>query len=87
MRPRVAIRTRSVEAARSLVAPGAGLAVLPDLTYRPWSLEGDKIEARDLLDEPPPVEVAVMWRHGSPLNPVAGQFISAARAYRGGRGR
>jgi DNA-binding transcriptional LysR family regulator len=87
MRPRVAIRTRSVEAARSLVATGAGLAVLPDLTYRPWSLEGDKIEARDLLEELPPVEVAVMWRHGSPLNPIAGQFVSAARAYRGGRGR
>ena len=26
--------------------PGAGVAILPDLTYRPWSLEGDKIEAR-----------------------------------------
>src|SRR3546814_10913926 len=31
VRPRVAFRTRSVEAVRSLVATGAGLAVLPDL--------------------------------------------------------
>jgi DNA-binding transcriptional LysR family regulator len=42
VRPFVAIRTQSVEAARSLVATGAGVAILPDLTYRPWSLEGDK---------------------------------------------
>jgi DNA-binding transcriptional LysR family regulator len=30
-RPRVAFRTRSVEAVRSLVATGAGVALLPDL--------------------------------------------------------
>jgi DNA-binding transcriptional LysR family regulator len=87
VRPPVAIRTRSVEAARSLVATGAGVAILPDLTYRPWSLEGDKIEARDLAEELPPVEVAVAWRRGSPLDPVAAQFIAIARAYRGGKGR
>ena len=43
-RPHVAFRTRSVEAVRSLVATGAGIALLPDLVYRPWSLEGDRIE-------------------------------------------
>ena len=48
VRPPIAIRTQSVEAARSLVATGAGVAVLPDLTYRPWSLEGDRIEAREI---------------------------------------
>ena len=37
-RPHVAFRTRSVEAVRSLVATGAGVALLPDLVYRPWSL-------------------------------------------------
>ena len=44
-RPHVAFRTRSVEAVRSLVATGAGVALLPDLVYRPWSLEGDRIES------------------------------------------
>ena len=43
-RARIAFRTRSVEAVRSLVASGAGVAMLPDLIYRPWSLEGDRIE-------------------------------------------
>ena len=46
--PHVAFRTRSVEAVRSLVATGAGVALLPDLVYRPWSLEGDRIEVRDI---------------------------------------
>ncbi len=44
VKPQIAFRTRSVEAVRSLVATGAGLAILPSLVYRPWSLEGDRIE-------------------------------------------
>ncbi|OCC00882.1 LysR family transcriptional regulator [Labrys sp. WJW] len=87
VRPPVAIRTRSVEAARSLVATGAGVAILPDLTYRPWSLEGDKIEARDLAEALSPVEVVIGWRRGSPLDAIATQFIAVARTYRAGRGR
>lgn len=85
VRPPVVIRTRSVEAARSLVATGAGVAILPDLTYRPWSLEGDKIEARDLAEDLPPVEVAIAWRRGSPLNPIASHFVTVAQAYRNNR--
>jgi DNA-binding transcriptional LysR family regulator len=87
VRPLVAVRTQSVEAARSLVATGAGLAVLPDLAYRPWSLEGDRIEARDLIDAIPPVEIAVAWRRGAPLTPVAQQFVTLTRAFRGTRQR
>ncbi len=87
IRPRVAIRTQSVEAARSLVATGAGVAVLPDLTYRPWSLEGDRIEARELIEPLPPVEVAVAWRRGAPLPRVGLQFVALAKAFRGARPR
>ena len=75
IRPPVAFRTRSVEAVRSLVATGAGVAVLPDLTYRPWSLEGDKIEARALVEELPAIEVGIVWRRGSP--PVCGRRRSS----------
>jgi len=87
VRPIVAVRTQSVEAARSLVATGAGVAVLPDLAYRPWSLEGDRIEARDLAEAIPPVEVAVAWRRGAPLTPVGQQFVALTRAFRGARPR
>ena len=69
VRPLVAVRTQSVEAARSLIATGAGVAILPDLAYRPWSLEGDRIEARDLTEAIPPVEVAVAWRRGAARRP------------------
>ncbi|HSI39425.1 MAG TPA: LysR family transcriptional regulator [Xanthobacteraceae bacterium] len=87
IRPPIALRTRSVEAVRSLVATGAGVAVLPDLTYRPWSLEGDKIEARALVEAVPAVEVATVWRRGSPLSPVAAGFVSVAATRHSGRGR
>jgi DNA-binding transcriptional LysR family regulator len=87
VRPLVAVRTQSVEAARSLIATGAGVAILPDLAYRPWSLEGDRIEARGLTEAIPPVEVAVAWRRGAPLAPVAQQFIALTRAFRGARAR
>ena len=87
VRPAIAIRTQSVEAARSLVATGAGVAVLPDLTYRPWSLEGDRIEARELVEVIPPVEVSIAWRRGarrfhasvSNLSPWRAPFAAAAQ--------
>ncbi len=78
VRPKVAFRTRSVEAVRSLVATGAGLAVLPDLAYRPWSLEGDRIEARDIAEAMPDLTVGVAWRRGLPLPRTAETFIDLA---------
>ncbi|MCX7645232.1 MAG: LysR family transcriptional regulator [Rhodobacteraceae bacterium] len=82
-RPRVAFRTRSVEAVRSLVATGAGVALLPDLVYRPWSLEGDRIESRDVSGALPVVQVGVVWRRGSPLSAPARDFIALAQAAQG----
>ncbi len=54
---------------RSLVATGAGIALLPDLVYRPWSLEGDRIEWRDISGALPVVQVGMVWRQG--LEPAA----------------
>jgi DNA-binding transcriptional LysR family regulator len=87
MRPPVAFRTRSVEALRSLVGTGAGVAVLPDLTYRPWSLDGDRIEARIIEDDLPAVSVGLLWRRGSTLSAQAAGFISVARMPRSERSR
>lgn len=81
-RPRVAFRTRSVEAVRSLVATGAGVALLPDLVYRPWSLEGDKIESRDVAGALPVVQVGMVWRRGSALPRTARDFIGMAQGQR-----
>ena len=81
-KPQVAFRTRSVEAVRSLVATGAGVALLPDLVYRPWSLEGDRIESRDVSGALPVVQVGVAWRRGSELPRAARDFIGIAQAQR-----
>ncbi|TIU68604.1 MAG: LysR family transcriptional regulator, partial [Mesorhizobium sp.] len=81
-RPHVAFRTRSVEAVRSLVATGAGVALLPDLVYRPWSLEGDRIESRDISGSLPVVQVGTVWRRGSGLPQAARDFIGLAQSQR-----
>jgi len=81
-RPNVAFRTRSVEAVRSLVATGAGIALLPDLVYRPWSLEGDRIESRDIAGQLPVVQVGMVWRRGSSLAQSARDFIGIAQGQR-----
>lgn len=80
VKPEIAFRTRSVEAVRSLVATGAGLAILPGLVYRPWSLEGDRIEIRDVSGDLPSVQVGLAWRRGAPLSKPAHDFIRVAQA-------
>lgn len=77
--PQVTFRTRSVEAVRSLVATGAGLALLPGLVYRPWSLEGDRIEIRDVSGDLPSVQVGLAWRRGAPLSGPALNFVRSAQ--------
>lgn len=79
-RPKIAFKTRSVEAVRSLVATGAGIAILPDLIYRPWSLEGDRIDHRDVSAALPVIQVGIVWRMGSTLSPAAKQFIATAQS-------
>ena len=80
VKPQIAFRTRSVEAVRSLVATGAGLAILPSLVYRPWSLEGDRIGIRDVSGDLPSVQVGLAWRRGAPLPLPALNFIRAAQS-------
>jgi DNA-binding transcriptional LysR family regulator len=81
-RPRTAFRTRSVEAVRSLVATGAGITILPALVYRPWSLEGDRIEARPASEPLPTVKVGIAWRKGASLPRIARDFVEIGRAQR-----
>ncbi len=73
------LRTGSLEAVRSLVANGVGVAVLPDFAYRPWSLEWDRVESRTIRDELPTVDIGLVWRRGAELNWTAQDFIEVAR--------
>ncbi|SAI19745.1 LysR family transcriptional regulator [Bordetella ansorpii] len=73
-RPDIAFRTRSMEALRGLVAHGFGVTVLSDMVYRPWSLEGKKIEATPLADAVPPMEAGMIWHPRAALAKPANAF-------------
>lgn len=72
--PRVAFRTSSIESLRGLVAHGFGVTILSDMLYRPWSLEGRKIEACELADAVPPMELGLIWKDSSDLSKPAAAF-------------
>ncbi len=65
--PNIAFRTNVMEALRGLVAHGFGVTILSDMVYRPWSLEGKKIEARPILDAVPHLEVGLIWARDTTL--------------------
>lgn len=74
MKPRVIFRTSSVEAVRSMVAGGMGVTILSDLVYRPWSLEGQRIEQRELEDDVPSMDVGLAWRRDARFTPAMSAF-------------
>ncbi|WP_449433554.1 LysR family transcriptional regulator [Pseudomonas putida] len=74
LEPKVALRTSSMEALRGLVAHGFGVTILSDMLYRPWSLEGRRIEALPLLDAIPPMELGLICSSTNELSPVARAF-------------
>lgn len=79
LHPHVLMRTSSLEAVRSLVGIGAGITLLPDFLYRPWTLDADHIEARNLRDAVPSIDVGLVWRRGSHSGPIVTEFIELAR--------
>ena len=79
--PRQSIRTSSIEAVRSLVGNGAGTTILPDVLYRPWSLEGERIEWRTVAEPMPALEIGVAWRDGLSHSEVMQNFLVVAHEY------
>ncbi|AKH98744.1 transcriptional regulator [Hoeflea sp. IMCC20628] len=69
--PNVKLRTSSVEAVRSLVANAQGVTILSDMVYRPWSLEGRRIETVATDIEIPTMDVGLATRKSSTLSPPA----------------
>jgi DNA-binding transcriptional LysR family regulator len=72
--PHVLFRTSSVEAVRSMVAAGMGVTILSDMVYRPWSLEGQRIETRVLAEDVPSMDVGLAWRRDATLSPATAAF-------------
>jgi DNA-binding transcriptional LysR family regulator len=73
-RPSVKLRTSSVEAVRSLVANGQGVAILSDMVHRPWSLEGRRIETITLGEPIPAMDVGLAWKRGATFTPAMQAF-------------
>ena len=67
-KPDVHFRTVSLEAVRSLVAANIGVTILSDLVYRPWSLDGERIEARPIADQLPEIKIGIAWNCKSDLD-------------------
>ena len=57
---------------------GTGL-ILPDFLYRPWTLDADHIEVRNLRDDVPSIDVGLVWRRGTRTREVVSEFIEVAR--------
>lgn len=72
--PRILLRTSSVEAVRSMVANGMGVAILSDMVYRPWSLEGRRIETITLKDPVPRMGVGLAWKANAESTPAMKAF-------------
>ncbi|WP_296258124.1 MULTISPECIES: LysR family transcriptional regulator [unclassified Pseudomonas] len=60
--PDIAFRTGSMESLRELVAHRFGITILSEMVFRPWSLEGKRLEMRPLLDPPPEMELGLVWK-------------------------
>ena len=72
LKPKVTLRTSSVEAVRSMVANGQGVTILSDMVYRPWSLEGKRIGTAVTDYEIPSMDIGLAWRKGVEIRkPVA----------------
>lgn len=74
--PNVVFSTSSVEAVRSMVAAGLGVTILSDMVYRPWSLEGQRIEQRMTVEPVPSMDVGLTWARARPL-PAQGREFRA----------
>ena len=85
LQPHITLRTGATEAVRSLGAAGLGLSIQADMTYRPWSLEGDIIEARALVDLTQTLDVGLAWRRGAARPALVAPFLTVAREQQGGR--
>lgn len=77
--PNVVLRTTSMEALREWIGLGLGVTIVADTVYRPWSLEGLKIERIALVEPLPPLEIGIAWKREGDLSEAAQGFASFLR--------
>jgi DNA-binding transcriptional LysR family regulator len=79
LEPNIVARTESVEAVRGLVAFRNGVTILSDMMYRPWSLEGDRIEVREVAANIPTMNIGLVWPRAAALSAAARTFVEFCR--------
>jgi DNA-binding transcriptional LysR family regulator len=79
LQPNIIIRTESVEAIRSLIAFRQGVTILSDMMYRPWSLEGTRIEVREVAANIPTMNTGLVWSRARDPSTEARAFIDFCR--------
>ncbi|EKE69350.1 MULTISPECIES: LysR family transcriptional regulator [Roseobacteraceae] len=75
--PDIKLTSTSVEAVRSFVATGQAVAILSDVVYRPWTLDGRRVERIDLAKSIPSMDVGIAWNAGRGLSPAAKRLREA----------
>ena len=68
--PDVRLRSSSIEAVRSMVGNGQGVAIASDMQYRPWSLEGKRVETVVVKEPIPAMSVGLVWRVDCKFTPA-----------------
>ena len=68
--PTVRLQSSAIEAIRSMVGNGQGVAIASDMQYRPWSLEGKRVETVMLREPIPPLSVGLAWCPGEAFTPA-----------------
>ena len=86
LRPNIVFKTSSVECVRSMVADGMGLTILSDMVYRPWSLEGQRLELRNVVADIPTMDVGLAWNQTRPQAPATKTFHEFLSLSFGGAG-
>lgn len=78
-KPNIVFSTASVEGVRSLVATGAGVTILSDMVYRPWSLDGDRIETIEIKQRIPSMDTGLLWNTRRESNELLRHFVDFCR--------
>ncbi len=74
-KPDTTLRTSSVESVRSMVANGMGISILSDMVYRPWSLEGRRVEVIEVSEKIPTMDVGLAWANISEQSDAVKAFV------------
>lgn len=79
LNPQVIFKTAMLESVRNLVATGTGVTILSDMVYRPWSIDGDRIETIEIHEKIPSMDTGLMWSSKQPPSKLLKEFISFCR--------